>query len=222
MFAYDRSISALGKHCLHAFSQVVPASLAAFYRINPHLQACDFQLQGMHPRMHSAYLNHYRHIDPLKPSRCMATGLPVVPLREGLARQDEKANGEYQQFLLRHQVVDVVEVIAHLDGIPVAGLSLLRGNNLGAFSNAELQRLIPLQGLLQLAIHGCTPAASTQLDQLTPRERQIALLLRDGVSNKELARLLDLGLPTVKTHLLNLFRKVGASNRTELVSMLFL
>ncbi|WP_164707486.1 helix-turn-helix domain-containing protein, partial [Metapseudomonas otitidis] len=57
---------------------------------------------------------------------------------------------------------------------------------------------------------------------LTPREREIALLLRDGLGNKALARHLDLGLPTVKTHLLNLFRKVGARNRTELVGMLFL
>lgn len=48
------------------------------------------------------------------------------------------------------------------------------------------------------------------------------MLLREGVSNKQLARHLDLGLPTVKTHLINLFRKVGVKNRTELVGALFL
>ncbi|MCW5342331.1 response regulator transcription factor, partial [Pseudomonas aeruginosa] len=53
-------------------------------------------------------------------------------------------------------------------------------------------------------------------------EREIALLLRDGVSNKCLAQCLGLGLPTVKTHLLNLFRKTGARSRTELVKRLFL
>jgi DNA-binding CsgD family transcriptional regulator len=57
---------------------------------------------------------------------------------------------------------------------------------------------------------------------LTPKERQIALLLRQGASNKQLAQELEVGLPTIKTHLINLFRKTGASSRTELVGMLFL
>jgi DNA-binding NarL/FixJ family response regulator len=42
-----------------------------------------------------------------------------------------------------------------------------------------------------------------------PRERQIAELLRQGHSNKLIARALEVGLPTVKTHLINLFRKLG-------------
>lgn len=66
------------------------------------------------------------------------------------------------------------------------------------------------------------PEADPRLAGLTPREREIAWLLRDGADNKTIARRLDLGLPTVKTHLINLFRKVGAGNRTELVSTLFL
>jgi DNA-binding NarL/FixJ family response regulator len=57
---------------------------------------------------------------------------------------------------------------------------------------------------------------------LTPREWQVAELLRAGLSNKEVARQLGVGLPTVKTHLINLFRKVAVSNRTELVTTLFL
>lgn len=211
-----------GQHCLQAFTQLVPASRGAFYRIDEQLQACDFQLQGMHPHMHADYLQHYRYLDPLQPGTCIDTGLSVIPLREGLARQDEACNRQYQQFLRRHQVIDVVEVIARADGRPVAGLSLLRGAELEPFSTQELITLLPLQGLMQLAARTFVPRASEKLAQLTPRERQIALLLRDGASNKQLARHLEVGLPTVKTHLLNLFRKVAVSNRTELVTALFL
>ena len=57
---------------------------------------------------------------------------------------------------------------------------------------------------------------------LTPKERQIAWLLRQGASNKQLALELDVGLPTIKTHLIHLFRKTGVSSRTELVAALFL
>ncbi len=211
----------LGQHCLGAFKHFVPASLAVFYRIDANLQACDFQLRGMQPPMHDAYLNHYRELDPLSPEACAASGLPVISLRQGLRRQATARNEVYQGFLQRYAVVDVVEVIANVNGRPAAGISLLRHADLGSFSAHELEGLLPLHGLMQMAARSL-PVEHDRLQHLTPRERQIALLLRDGASNKELARELGLGLPTVKTHLLNLFRKQGVSNRTELVTALFI
>lgn len=214
--------SIFGQHCLQAFMQAVPARCAVFYRIDATLEARDFLLQGMHAPMHAAYLEHYRHLDPLRPSHCSASGGAVVPLREGMARQGEADNRLYQGFLHRHAVVDVVEVIARVDGRPSAGVSLLRDAAQGRFAAAELARLEPLHALMQMAAASQPGVPADTLSQLTARERQIAELLRDGASNKLLARQLGIGLPTVKTHLLNLFRKVGARNRTELVTLLFL
>lgn len=214
--------STFGQHCLQAFMHAVPARCAVFYRIDATLEARDFLLEGMHAPMHAAYLEHYRHLDPLRPSHCSAGGGAVVPLREGMARQDEADNRLYQGFLRRHAVVDVVEVIARVDGRPSAGVSLLRDAAQGRFEAAELARLEPLHALMQMAAASLPGVPVDSLSLLTARERQIALLLRDGASNKLLARQLDIGLPTVKTHLLNLFRKVGARNRTELVALLFL
>jgi DNA-binding CsgD family transcriptional regulator len=212
---------AFGQQCLRTFSHFVPASLAAFYRIDAQLQAFDFQLLGMAPPMHTAYLDHYRHLDPLKPAACIDAALPVISLQDGMRLQEDTSNREYQGFLQRHRIVDVVEIIAVVDQRPVAGISLLRGSELGVFSSEELANLLPLHGMMQLAAPALARQSHQQLEPLTPREREIALLLREGASNKALARSLDLGLPTIKTHLLNLFRKVGVSNRTELVSALF-
>ncbi|BAP44055.1 helix-turn-helix transcriptional regulator [Pseudomonas sp. 21LCFQ02] len=213
----------LARHCLSAFTHQVPAALAAFYRIDAGLLACDFQLQGMQASMHDAYLEHYRWLDPLQPKLCAAIDQPVIALRDGLAHQDPGSSQEYRRFLQRHQVVDVVEVIAHLGGRPALGVSLLRCRGQQPFQPDELHSLLALHGLMQMAAAGLQTAPPTdRLQTLTARERQIALLLQDGASNKQLARQLDLGLPTVKTHLINLFRKVGVSSRTELVSRLFL
>ena len=55
------------------------------------------------------------------------------------------------------------------------------------------------------------------LSQLTRRERQVLSLLIEGQSNKEIARKLGLKEITVAFHLKGLFRKLGASNRTEVV-----
>jgi two-component system, NarL family, nitrate/nitrite response regulator NarL len=53
-------------------------------------------------------------------------------------------------------------------------------------------------------------------DSLTTRERQIVLVLSDGLSNKEIARKLGLSEGTVKVHLHNIFGKLGIANRTAL------
>lgn len=55
----------------------------------------------------------------------------------------------------------------------------------------------------------------TDRASLTDRERQVLDLLRDGLSNKGIARQLNLSEVTVKTHLSNAFRKLGVHNRVQ-------
>ena len=57
-----------------------------------------------------------------------------------------------------------------------------------------------------------TPAPTSDLSQ---REREVLALLAQGLSNKELARALSVSENTVKTHLANLYAKLGARRRTE-------
>lgn len=58
-------------------------------------------------------------------------------------------------------------------------------------------------------------AAHPLADKLTEREMQVLKGLTEGKSNKEIARDLDLTEPTIKLHMKTLYRKVGASNRTQ-------
>jgi two-component system nitrate/nitrite response regulator NarL len=52
---------------------------------------------------------------------------------------------------------------------------------------------------------------------LTPRERQLVAMLAQGLSNKELAYRIGITPGTVKVYLSRLYRKVGVSDRLELV-----
>jgi len=212
----------LGQRCIRAFTQVVPATLCAFYRIDEQLQAQHFSLHRMTPHMHDAYLQRYRHFDPLRPRNCAAAGRPVLSLHMGMAQQGRHETEVYQGFLQRNGVCDVVGVLASNGQRPIAGLSLLRDASLGRFSPDELATLHALQGLLEIAAQAPYSQTDQRLAALTPREQEIAWLLRDGASNKAIAQHLGLGLPTVKTHLINLFRKAVVGNRTELVKALFL
>jgi DNA-binding NarL/FixJ family response regulator len=55
------------------------------------------------------------------------------------------------------------------------------------------------------------------LKLLTPREEQVVALVADGLSNREVARELNLSEHTVKKYLFRIFDKLGISSRVELV-----
>lgn len=60
-----------------------------------------------------------------------------------------------------------------------------------------------------------TSVSNPLADRLTPRERDVLARLSEGKSNKEIARDLGIQEPTVKLHMKTLYRKIGASNRTQ-------
>jgi DNA-binding NarL/FixJ family response regulator len=61
------------------------------------------------------------------------------------------------------------------------------------------------------------PALSTEADvlKLTKRQREVLTLLARGLSNKEIARALDIAEATTKIHMAALLRGLGVRNRTE-------
>jgi DNA-binding NarL/FixJ family response regulator len=62
-------------------------------------------------------------------------------------------------------------------------------------------------------------ATKAQLADLTPRQQDVLRLLRDGKSNKEMARILSLGAGTVKVHVAAVLRSLGVPNRTAAASI---
>ena len=72
-----------------------------------------------------------------------------------------------------------------------------------------------LKGMVVQYMEG-TPAARTQYDLLTDREREIVKLLAEGVSVKQVAARLGVSTRTVDVHKTNLMRKLDVHDRAEL------
>jgi len=53
------------------------------------------------------------------------------------------------------------------------------------------------------------------IPELSPRQREILASISRGLTNAEIARQLGISLASVKTHVLALFDKIGAANRSE-------
>jgi DNA-binding CsgD family transcriptional regulator len=64
-----------------------------------------------------------------------------------------------------------------------------------------------------------TPASAPS-DGLTHREREVALLVADGLRSREVAERLGIASQTVKSHLKTIFDKLGVRNRVELARRL--
>jgi DNA-binding CsgD family transcriptional regulator len=58
------------------------------------------------------------------------------------------------------------------------------------------------------------------LSRLTPREREVALLVRDGLGNEEIAATLHKGIGTIKNQLQSIFLKLDIKSRAKLISLL--
>ncbi|MBO5521703.1 MAG: helix-turn-helix transcriptional regulator [Eubacterium sp.] len=54
--------------------------------------------------------------------------------------------------------------------------------------------------------------------ELTVREAEVAALIEQGLDNPTIAETLFISIPTVKTHVRNIFSKFGVSSRREFLS----
>lgn len=86
-------------------------------------------------------------------------------------------------------------------------------NGEAPFSRDVLDRLITQA--LHTRTSSDTPT-DVPVPSITPREREVLGLLGVGLSNKEIADRLHLGVTTVKTHVASLMAKTGRDNRIRL------
>ena len=180
-----------------------------------------------HPLMRDALTMLVHRVKP---------GLKIIPVQKlNVVESTVEKNGQAELFCLDLQLPDTlgisgVQVLkAKFPNVPLAVITSSSASEFeercmeagaDAFiekSNSPTQIIAALRSLLvteeQAAIEdAATPAGPTKLSK---RQKQLILMLDQGLSNRDIAEKLDISEHTVKVHFWRLFRRLGVNSRTQ-------
>lgn len=178
--------------CLQTISQLIPLTSAVFYRVNNRLKPENYILHNISDNTHQQYLENFQPLDPLLPSHFSHQNTTVAAMTPRLC---DRNRHYYHEFMLPNNVRDMTEIFIRRERRIVAGISLMRDV---PFSSEERQRARAVLPLVELAIRDCLQEEDDLPAILTAKEREIVGMVREGASNKLIARQLDISLSTVK------------------------
>lgn len=210
---------------LKLVGELVKVTSSAFYLIDASMRHRDIVRFNLDPEVGKQYIKTFRPLDPLNPRQFDHTDDRVVTIDSLMPYQQLRQTIYYQDFMKPSNHRYVADMFFRCQGEVIAVVSLLRQEALGPYTKQELTLLRKLQPFLEFSLNSVyQPSRVAQRQslqqryQLTPRELDVLERAVAGSTNKEIASDLALGLATVKTHLLHVFRKTGVSSRAELIA----
>lgn len=145
-------------------------------------------------------------------------------------RMSQANDRKWRKLLAWGEVLDAAGwcvALARLEGEPWLSVNAVIDLELRGIGSDDLSGLSKIPGMPpslidQGAIRLWTAAAEKNLSvapmpKLTRREDEIFNWLRAGKSGPEVALILGCAIRTVEKHVANLYRKIGASNRTSAI-----
>lgn len=171
-------------------------------------EALSFNMERSNLRRYEEW---YQFRDPMTfalRARRRATLVDEVIPRDALERTEF-----YNDFLARDGLHHGVNLFIFDGDRDLGDFRIWRGRGRPEFSSRDLDLLDALEPFVRRAIlrWGC-------YEGLTAREREVAILVARGCTDRDIARILGIGFGTVRTHLTNAMSKSGCANRAELAA----
>lgn len=219
MFALMGCPDPATSHAIQFAQGILDASATAFYEVDEGLNLNRFLLSGIPVDFHRQYVDRMNQFDPLHPKR--AAGKPFARLSIATDQCLTAETAAYRSFAGQCGIVDMVEFFFRRNDKIVAGMSVAWGPGCripdGIMSIAE-----KIHHYLEFNLVGRTasPAEGPARYGLTSRELDVIELLCCGRTNREIGECLQIGMATVKTHLIHIFEKLGVETRSAVVALM--
>ncbi|MDC0611748.1 LuxR C-terminal-related transcriptional regulator [Vibrio sp.] len=162
------------------------------------------------------YQRHYQYHDPIT-FKMRQLGCSVVP--EVMPYRDYYMT-DYYNDVMRNEGMKFGINLYLFDGKrDIGDFRLWRDKNAGEFGQRDKEILLLLEPHLKRSILQFEESANLY-SSLTKREKEVALFISKGLTDKELAEYLNIGFSTVRTHVTRVLNKLECSNRAELAALL--
>lgn len=207
---------------LSSFESMFGYSQTVFWSCDQSLRISCIAARNIEKRAIEEYDQYYHKMDLLAPKLIF----PIVRERKVLRLVDllphnaYEQNPYYNEYMAKYKHYHLMTMYL-MRGSQILGLiDFIRPKKDPVFSDQEVMKMEILSRFLSQRLESYKPDLSwvggAPQGPFTPKEKEVLDLVRKGKSNEEISARLHISINTVKTHLLNLYRKSGASNRTEL------
>lgn len=182
--------------------------------------------------------------DALRQDGFVATAVDATPRSIELARSGERSTDVALIDLVEGPLRRSLEALG--GGVPVVGLALSRTPSIATAAALGIRAFVGCEQTLAELVQTTRRAAAGEavcptsvaaalftsfggagppltagpIEALTAREREIAMLLMDGLSNKEIATELVIEPTTVKNHVHQILAKLGVRRRGQAAAIL--
>jgi len=226
--AHHDSCQDVGQAVMDAVNRVVPTDFSSIITAAAGEEWSILGCIGPAPDNAALAANFWTYVTEMSPAEQLRLGAGLAPAEEtfSLKRRDELSI--FREFLKPRGLTRVLPVTWSVDG-RLWGLGLTRSTP--GFSSQDVGRLELLLPYIRAAMR-VRPIRSSRDDdtpegtfgaakgwRLTPLQMKTMNLVIRGLTNREVADLLGLSPNTVRNILVEVFRKVGVSRRSELAYM---
>lgn len=177
--------------------------------------------------MSEGYKRQFWECDPMHPSLFEGKGTVVVTNSMLMTDYAWQKTQIYKELFKPHNYFHNADVFFRQNGVIIAVLTLLRKDPAKMFTDHEVELLKKVQPFIEYCLKKVyLPKRIHNRESLskefsfTARELDVVELALTGASNKVLVRQLKISLPTLRTHMQNIYSKVGVHSSSELISTL--
>ncbi len=177
--------------------------------------------------MAKEYAETFWSVDPMHPSRYEDQDVAVISNSQIMDDAAWRSTEMFREFYQPHGYFHNCDMFLRQKDRIVAILSLVRRNADQPFTDNEVALLSKMQPFIEYTlgqiyisnrVHNRSSLSAEY--GLTAREMDVVEIALTGVGNKVLSTHLGISLPTLRTHMQNIFTKTGVRSNAELIAKL--